>query len=106
MKIIYFILTLIFMMRSYPCLRATSNASLKLSSNPFLNFIQIANKKSANKKKSAYNEFRYDVKISVIKQTDEKDDKPLEYDNQVALNKNTIDIFEIGLIKKQITYLE
>ncbi len=106
MKIIYFIVTLIFMMRSYPCLRATGNASLKLSSNPLLNFIQIANKKNANKKKSKFNDFQYDVKIAVIKQTDEKDDKPLEYNNQVALTKNTIDIFEAGIIKKQITYLE
>ena len=106
MKIIYFILTLIFMMRSYLCLRATSNTSLKLSSNPLLNFIQIANKKNSNKKNNQFHDFRYDVKISVIKQTDEKDDMPLEYDNKIALTKDSIDIFENGVIKKQITYLE
>ena len=106
MKIIYFIVTLIFMMRHYPCLRTTGNPSLKSSSNPLLNFIQIASKKNSYKKKSQFQDFRYDVKIAVIKQTDEIDDHPLEYNNQVTLSKNSIDIYETGVIKKQITYLE
>lgn len=93
-------------MRHYPCLRAAGNPSLKSSSNPLLNFIQIASKKNSNKKKSENLDFRYDVKIAVIKQTDEKEDHPLEYTHQVSLNKNTIDIYDAGVFKKQITYLE
>lgn len=108
MKIVYFIVTLIFMMRNYPCFRATSNPSLKTSSNPLLNFIQVASKKNSNsnQKKFVTFDFKYDVKIAVIKQTDEKEDNPLEYNNQVALTKESIDIYENGVIRKQITYLE
>jgi len=94
-------------MRHYPCFRAVSSPSLKSRSNSPLNFIQLAKKNSySNKNKSQNHDFKYDVKISVIKQTDEKDDIPLEYINQVSLTKNSIDIYDIGIIKKQISYLE
>jgi hypothetical protein len=84
-----------------------SSPSLKSRSNPILNFIQLAKKNyNSNKKKSQNHDFKYEVKISVIKQTDEKDDNPLEYINQVSLTKNSIDIYDIGIIKKQISYLE
>jgi hypothetical protein len=106
MKIIYFIVTLIFMMRHSPCLRTTSNASFKSSSNPLLNFIHISTKKNANKKKSEVQDLKYHVKIFVIKQTDEKSDKPLENECQVALSEKSIDIYQNAVIRNQIPYLE
>jgi len=108
MKIIYFIVIILFMMRNSSCFRAMNFPSMKLRSDPLTNFIQLANKKisTSNKKKSENSEFKYSVKISVIKQTDAKDDQPLEFNSKLSLTKNSIDIYENGMIKKQITYLE
>lgn len=108
MKIIYFIVILLFMMRNNYCFRAINNPSMKIRSNPLTNFIQLASKKisTSNEKKSEILDLKYSVKISIIKQTDAKDDKPLEYNNKLSLTKNSIDIYENGMIKKQITYLE
>jgi len=108
MKIGYFILIILLFMKNYHCFKSMSKSSLTKSSNPFLNFIQLANKKSSNLNLSQAESknFKYDVKIIIIKQTDEKDDQPLEFDNQLLLTKETIEIYEKGTIVKKVPYLE
>lgn len=113
MKIIFFIFILMFIFRSSYCLNTKGGQSLNKRSDTFTNFIQIANKKFAEKKnknefESNYksNYWKYSVKIIVIKQNDSKDDKPLEFDTNLALTKDSIDLYENGVIKKQINFLE
>lgn len=55
-------------------------------------------------KKSPKNIFK--MKINIIKETDNLEDKPISFETDCELTKNSIKLYEFGKVRSEISYLE